>query len=330
MTKQDISSTERPAEPLVTIVIPFLNETAILDMFFESLMPRLQELGMRFEVLCIDNGSTDATFDGILRWRTRYPEIKVLRLSRYFGKEVAMTAGLDHASGDAVVVMDPDLQDPPEMIADFLAKWREGYDMVVATRRSSGIESPLKTLLNRWFYRVFNFVSECGIPDQTGDFRLIDRRIVEVLRHAREKSRFLRGLTAWAGFTSTSILFDRPERRKGKSKSNWLFLWGYALDAILSTTNRPLRIWTYVGVGISLVALFMAAVLIVRTIAFGKDVVGYASTMVTILFLGGIQLLSIGIVAEYVGRVYREVQNRPLYVIDRSHGIAVGRFPPSP
>lgn len=318
----------RPADPLVSIVVPFLNETAILDMFFEALIPQLHALGTPFEVVCIDNASTDATFDGILRWRLRYPEIKALRLSRYFGKEVAMTAGLDHASGDAVVVMDPDLQDPPEMIAAFLEKWRDGYDMVMATRRSSGIESPLKSVLNRWFYRVFNFVSECGIPDKTGDFRLLDRRIVEVVRHAREKSRFLRGLSAWAGFTSTSILFDRPERKKGRSKSNWLFLWGYALDAILSTTNRPLRIWTYVGMGISVLALFMAGLLIIRTLVFGKDVIGYASMMVTILFLGGMQLLSIGIVAEYVGRVYREVQNRPLYVVDQSHGIDAGRFPP--
>lgn len=330
MTDSTASSRVRPADPLVSVVVPFLNETAILDMFFEALMPHLRALGTRFEVICVDNGSTDATFDGILRWRAANPEIKALRFSRYFGKEVAMTAGLDHASGDAVIVMDPDLQDPPEMIPEFLAKWREGVDMVVATRRSSGIESPAKTLLNRWFYRIFNFVSECGIPDQTGDFRLIDRRIVEVVRHAREKSRFLRGLTAWAGFTSASILFDRPERRKGKSKSNWIFLWGYALDAILSTTNRPLRIWTYIGTGISVLSLFMAGLLIIRTLVFGKDVVGYASMMVTILFLGGVQLMSIGIVAEYVGRVYREVQNRPLYVIDRSYGLDAGQFPPAP
>lgn len=329
MNDQATAMQVRPSEPLVSVVVPFLNETAILDIFFEALMPRLRSLGTPFEVICVDNCSSDATFDGILRWRAGNPEIKVLRFSRYFGKEVAMTAGLDHASGDAVVVMDPDLQDPPELIADFLAKWREGYDMVVATRRTSGIDTPLKTLVNRWFYRVFNFVSECGIPDQTGDFRLIDRRIVEVVRHAREKSRFLRGLTAWAGFPSTAIFFDRPERKKGKSKSNWLFLWGYALDAILSTTNRPLRIWTYIGSGISVLSLFMAALLIVRTLLFGEAVVGWASMMVTILFLGGIQLMSIGIVAEYVGRVYREVQNRPLYVIDRSHGIDTGRLPPT-
>ena len=316
----------RNPDALLSIVVPFLNETSILNMFFEQLMPHVQALQMRFEIICIDNGSTDATFDQLMMWRLKHPEIKVIKFSRYFGKEAAMTAGLDHASGDAVVLMDPDLQDPPEMIKTFLDKWREGYDMIYATRRrNDGIESKLKTVLNQWFYKVFNFVSERHIPDQTGDFRLMDARIIEVLRHVREKTRFIRGLTAWAGFSSTSIMFDRPERKKGKSKSNWGFLWGYALDAVLSTTNRPLRIWTYIGAAISGLALLLALVLIVRTMAFGKDVLGYASTMVAILFLGGCQLISIGIVAEYVGRIYREVQNRPLYVVDQSFGITMDR-----
>ncbi len=312
----------RKQDALLSIVVPFLNETSILHMFFEQLMPHLEALQMRYEVICVDNGSTDATFEQLMMWRLKHPEIKVIKLSRYFGKEAAMTAGLDHAFGDAVVLMDPDLQDPPEMLQTFLDKWREGYDMIYATRRrNDGIESKLKTVLNQWFYKVFNFVSERHIPDQTGDFRLIDARIVEVLRSVREKTRFIRGLTAWAGFSSTSIMFDRPPRKKGKSKSNWGFLWGYALDAVLSTTTRPLRIWTYFGAAISTLALLLAVVLIARTIFFGKDVLGYASTMVAILFLGGCQLISIGIVAEYVGRIYREVQNRPLYVVDQSFGI---------
>jgi glycosyltransferase involved in cell wall biosynthesis len=312
----------------LSIVIPFFNEGSIIDLFFEETMPRIAELGMSCELICVDNGSSDITLDRLLMWRLRHPEIKVIKLSRYFGKEAALTAGLDHATGDAVILMDPDLQDPPEMLSSFIDHWIEGFDMVYATRRASGIDSSFKSWLNGMFYRVFNFVCEMGIPSRTGDFRIIDARIVDVLRYTREKSRFLRGLTTWAGFRSKGILFDRPARRKGKSKSNYVFLWGYALDAILSSTTRPLRIWVYLGFAISVTALLAAGVLILRTLLFGKDVIGYASTMVAILFLGGFQLISIGVVAEYIGRIYREVQNRPLYIVDRSFGVTARHMPP--
>jgi len=320
--------TVRDRSSMLSIVIPFFNEEPIIDLFFEETMPRVLELGMPFELICIDNGSRDATLDRLLMWRVRHEQIKILTFSRYFGKEAALTAGLDHASGRAVILMDPDLQDPPEMLRTFVDQWIDGCDMVYATRKASGIDSSFKSWLNSMFYRVFNFVCETGIPSRTGDFRLIDVNIADVVRHTREKSRFLRGLTTWAGFKSRGILFDRPVRRKGKSKSNLLFLWGYALDAILSSTTRPLRIWTYIGFAISLTAALAAIVLIVRTLVFGKDVIGYASTMVAILFLGGFQLVSIGVVAEYIGRIYREVQNRPLYVINRAFGLQAGLLPP--
>lgn len=318
---------ERRTESL-SIVVPFLNESAIINLFFEQLMTEVKKLPVKVEIVCVDNCSRDNTFELLVLWRTKHPEIKVMKFSRYFGKEAALSAGIDYATGDAVVLMDPDLQDPPSLLNEFITKWREGNDLVYATRRESGIEGRTKTFANTMFYKVFNFVSETQIPFKTGDFRLIDRRIVDVIRHLREKSRFLRALSAWAGYTSACVMFDRPPRVKGESKSNYGFLWRYALDALLSTTTRPLRIWTYVGLAISGLAMLGALFLFIRALFFFKDVPGYASMMVAILFLGGFQLLSIGIVAEYVGRIYREVQDRPLYVVDQAVGVDATLLPP--
>lgn len=304
------------------MVVPFLNETKVIDMFFDRLMPEVRKLGMNYEIVCIDNGSRDDTLFKLLAWREKDPLIKVITFSRYFGKEAALSAGLDHADGDAVVMMDPDLQDPPELLAPLIAKWREGFEVVYATRRKSGIETPFRRIATAMFYRVFNFVSEVPIPGSTGDFRLIDRRIVEILRGMKERSRFFRALSTWVGFRSTAIYFDRPARPTGKSKSNSLFLWGYALDAIMSSTTRPLRIWTYIGFSISTLAIFAAVSLAIRALMFGRDVPGYASLMITVLFLGGIQLISIGVVAEYVGRIFREVQGRPLYITNKAYGLS--------
>lgn len=310
----------RDHNALLSVIVPCLNESSVLDMLFEQLLPELKKLGMPCEIICIDNGSRDDTLGKLLAWREGNPEIKVISLSRYFGKEAALTAGLDRAAGQAVILMDPDLQDPPELIPQFVAKWREGFDVVCATRRSSGIETRVRRVANAMFYRFFNFVSEIPIPPNTGDFRLMDQRIVDILRSMPERARFLRALSTWVGFRSTAVLFDRPARPTGESKSTSLFLWGYALEAIMSSTTRPLRVWTYVGFSISSVALFAAIVLVLRTLIFGQDVPGYASTMVAILFFSGFQLISLGVVAEYVGRIYREVQGRPLYVVDRAYG----------
>ena len=303
------------------MIVPFLNESSVIDMLFDRLLPDLKKLGMPHEIICVDNGSRDDSLGKLLAWREGHPEVKVISLSRYFGKEAALTAGLDHAAGQAVIFMDPDLQDPPELIPQFVAKWRAGFDVVYATRRSSGIETRVRRLANAMFYRIFNFVSEIPIPPNTGDFRLIDRRIVDILRSMPERARFLRALSTWVGFRSTAVTFDRPARPTGESKSTSLFLWGYALEAIMSSTTRPLRVWTYLGFSISSAALLSALVLVLRTVIFGKDVPGYASTMVAILFLSGFQLISLGVVAEYVGRIYREVQGRPLYIVERTYGL---------
>ena len=305
---------------LLSMIVPFLNESRVIDMFFKHLLPELKKLGMPYEIICVDNGSRDDSLGRLLAWRDGNPEIKVISLSRYFGKEAALTAGLDQAAGQAVILMDPDLQDPPELLPQFVVKWKEGFDVVYATRRSSGIETRVRRTANAMFYRLFNLVSEIPIPLNTGDFRLLDRRIVDILRSMPERARFLRALSTWVGFRSTAVMFDRPARLIGESKSTSLFLWGYALEAIMSSTTRPLRVWTYAGFAISSGALLTAIVLVLRTAIFGRDVPGYTSTMVVILFFSGFQLISLGVVAEYVGRIYREVQGRPLYIVDRTYG----------
>lgn len=310
----------RDHNALLSVIVPFLNENSVIDMLFDHLLRELRKLGVPHEIICVDNGSRDDSLGRLLAWRDGHPEIKVISLSRYFGKEAALTAGLDHATGQAVILMDPDLQDPPELIPQFVAKWREGFDVVYATRRSSGIETRVRRRANAMFYRLFNFVSETPIPPNTGDFRLLDRRIVDVLRSMPERARFLRALSTWVGFRSTAVMFDRPARPTGESKSTSLFLWGYALEAIMSSTTRPLRVWTYIGSSISGLALVAAIVIVLRTAIFGREVPGFASTIIAILLLSGFQLISIGVVAEYVGRIYREVQGRPLYVVDRTYG----------
>ena len=306
---------------MLSVIVPFLNESGVIDIFFDHLLRELRTLGMPYEIICVDNGSSDDSLGRLLAWRDGNPAIKVIRFSRYFGKEAALTAGLDHAVGQAVILMDPDLQDPPELIPQFVEKWIEGFDVVYATRRSSGLETRVRRRANAMFYRFFNFVSEIPIPAYTGDFRLLDRRIVRILCSMPERARFLRALSTWVGFRSTAVMFDRPARPTGKSKSTSLFLWGYALEAIMSSSTRPLRVWTYVGTFISAIALLAAVVLVLRTAISGRVVPGFASTMVAILFLSGFQLISTGIVAEYVGRIYREVQGRPLYVVDRTYGL---------
>lgn len=311
----------RDHNALLSVIVPFLNESSVIDMLFDHLLRELKKLDMPYEIICVDNGSRDDSLGKLLAWRGQDPQIKVISLSRYFGKEAALTAGLDHAAGQAVIFMDPDLQDPPELIPQFVAKWKEGFDIVYATRRSSGIETWVRRMANAMFYRLFNFLSEVPIPPNTGDFRLLDRRVVGILRSMPERARFLRALSTWVGFRSTAVVFDRLTRPTGESKSTSLFLWGYALEAIMSSTTRPLRVWTYIGFSISSAAMLVAIVLILRTVIFGKDVPGYASMMVAILFFSGFQLISLGVVAEYVGRIYREVQGRPLYIVEHAYGL---------
>jgi glycosyltransferase involved in cell wall biosynthesis len=263
----------------------------------------------------------------LLEHRSRNGAIKVIQLSRNFGKEAALTAGLDYARGRAVIPIDCDLQDPPELIPDLVEKWGEGYDVVYATREFRQSDDFVKRLTASGYYKVFNLLSDVAIPYDAGDFRILDRRVVDVVRALPERKRFNKGLFAWVGFRQTGIGYHREQRTTGSSKWRPWQLWNFAMDGIFSFSTWPLRIWSYVGFILSSLAIIYAGFLMVRTLVQGIDVPGYASTLVVILFLGGIQLISLGIFGEYLGRIFEEVKQRPLYVVSGAYGIS--ESPPS-
>ncbi|MEQ9625278.1 glycosyltransferase family 2 protein [Coleofasciculus chthonoplastes] len=306
----------------LSIVVPLHNEEPNLEYLFARLESVLTSLKLRYEIVCVDDGSKDNTLMYLIQHHHRNPAIKVVSLSRNFGKEIALTAGIDYASGAAVVPIDADLQDPPELIRELVGRWHEGFDVVYATRRSRQGESWLKRFTANAFYRVISSISSVPIPRNTGDFRLLDRRVVEILKRMPERTRFMKGLFAWVGFHQISIVYDRSPRYKGKTKWNYWRLWNFAVDGITSFTLVPLKIWGYVGLVLSLFAFLYAAFLMIRTLIFGIVVPGYASLMVVTLFLGGMQLLTLGIIGEYLGRVYEEVKRRPLYLVRDCYGFA--------
>jgi glycosyltransferase involved in cell wall biosynthesis len=296
------------------------NEESNIDFFFERVESVLKTLNTSYEIICVNDGSRDNTIQSLIKHHQRNYCIKVINLSRNFGKEIALTAGIDHTSGDAVIPIDADLQDPPELIEELINKWQEGYDVVYATRRSRQGESWLKRFTANTFYRIIGKMSHIPIPPNTGDFRLMDRRVVEALKKMPERTRFMKGLFAWVGFKQTCILFDREARFQGKTSWNYWKLWNFALDGIISFTLIPLKVWSYIGLVISLISLLYASFLVIRTLIFGIDVPGYASIMVAVLFLGGIQLISLGVIGEYIGRIYEEVKERPLYLVKEYYG----------
>lgn len=304
----------------LSIVVPLHNESENIDAFFLRITPILESTGLEHEIICIDDGSSDDTAARIYQHHTQDARVKLLMLSRNFGKEAATSAGLDVAQGDAVIPIDADLQDPPELIPQMIVQWQAGFDVVLATRQSREGESAFKKTTANVFYRFIGRLSTVEIPANTGDFRLIDRKVVNVIRRMPERSRFMKGIFAWPGFRTTTLYFDRAPRHAGSSKWSWFKLWKFALDGIFSFTTAPLKIWLYVGFFISMLSLSYASFLVLRTLFFGADIPGYASLMTAILFMGGIQLLSIGIIGEYVGRIYRESKQRPLYVIDKAYG----------
>ena len=305
--------------PVLSLVVPVKDEEEAIAPFVERVTSALSAIddaaSKRFEILFVDDGSTDSTMDEIRRANAADPRIRALSLSRNFGKEAALSAGLDHARGEAVVPMDVDLQDPPEVLGDMIAKWREGFEIVYGVRTNRKTDSLPKRLTADLYYRAHNRLSNDKIPEHAGDFRLLDRKVVDVIRSMPERTRFMKGLFAWAGFRQASVKYRRQPRQIGKTKFNYWKLWTFALDGITSASTVPLRVWSYVGGIVALLALAYAVFIAVRTMIFGVQVPGYASLMVAILFLGGLQLLSLGILGEYVGRILIETKHRPLYVV---------------
>lgn len=308
------------APPLLSFVVPVFNEQDAVAAFLQALAPVMAQLPVRCELVFVNDGSRDATLERLLALAAADERVRVVDLSRNFGKEAALTAGLDHAAGEAVVVMDVDLQDPPELVPTMVERWLAGYDVVLGKRVRRANDTPMKRASAGAFYRTYNRVSTVSIPENVGDFRLMDRRVVQALAALPERIRFMKGLFAWVGFPSTEVEYERPPRERGETKFNYWKLWNFALDGVTSFSTMPLRVWTYVGVAIALFAFAYAAVIVAKTLFLGTDVPGYASTLTSVLFLGGIQLIGLGVIGEYLGRVYVEVKQRPVYLVNRRYG----------
>ena len=308
--------TPRSDRPFISLVVPVFNEESSIALFVETVERILSGQNCSYELVFVDDGSRDKTLEALRSAKSRNPAIVILSLSRNFGKDAAMTAGLDHAKGDAVIPMDVDLQDPPELITRFIERWRDGVDIVYGVRSSRASDGPIKRVSAGWFYSLFNLMSRTRIPFNAGDFRLMDRRVVDEVNRLRERSRFMKGLMAWPGFRTEAIEFERPQRAAGRTSWNYWNLWNFALDGITSFSTVPLRLWLYVGAGISFLSFFYALFIVVHAFIAGRDVPGYASLMVAVVFFGGIQLVSIGLVGEYVGRIFLEIKGRPIYIIN--------------
>lgn len=303
--------------PTLSVVVPVYNEGEGLLAFHARLARVMNDLGESWEVVYVNDGSRDASLATLEALRADDPACAVVNLSRNFGKEIAMTAGLDHAGGAAVVMIDADLQDPPEVIPDLVAAWRQGWDMVYAQRRVREGETWMKRTTADLFYRTMQRIGRVRMPRNTGDFRLMSRRVVDALLQLREQHRFMKGLFAWVGFPAIAVPYDRAPRHAGRSSFNYWKLWNFALEGITSFTVMPLKIATYLGLATALLSAVFGGQIIVRTLLFGNPVPGYPSLMAVILFLGGAQLVTLGIIGEYLGRVFNETKGRPLYLVER-------------
>ncbi|MDB2414432.1 glycosyltransferase family 2 protein [Rickettsiales bacterium] len=314
------TKTSAKKKKLLSIIAPIYNEAENLEAFFDNVIEKLKATNLDWEIICINDSSTDNSLELLHTFRKKNSKIKIISFSRNFGKEAALTAGLKYANGDAAIPIDTDLQDPPDIIIELVKKWQEGFKVVNAKRKSRNQESWLKRSSADCFYKFISGIASVKIPSNVGDFRLIDRKVIDVINKMPERTRFMKGIFAWPGFDSATIEYERPQRHKGNSSWNYWKLWQFALDGIISFSTLPLKIWTYIGTIISAIALIYASILVARTLVFGIDVPGYASIMTAVLFIGGIQLIGLGVIGEYVGRIYKETKHRPIYVIEEQVG----------
>jgi polyisoprenyl-phosphate glycosyltransferase len=308
------------ATHLLSLVVPVYNEENSIDIFMEEITKVLDQLDMKREIIFINDGSRDNTLSILIELQKKNTDVKVINLSRNFGKDIALTAGLDATSGDAIIPMDVDLQDPPELILDFVREWRKGFDVVYGTRRFRKTDSAFKRFSSTYFYRLFNRLSNFPIPYNTGDYRLMDKKVIDVIRQMPERDRFMKGIFAWVGFATQKVEYDRPSRAKGETKWNYIKLFRFAIDGILSFSSWPLRIWTIIGLSVASVSFMYGLWLVIRTVFFGVDVKGYPSLIVSVLFMGSLNLSGIGMLGEYLARVYNETKRRPLYITKDKFG----------
>jgi len=314
--RMELGADKRPERPgrRLSVIVPVLDEESVVPVFLERMETLAQDLRDkvdRVEIVFVDDGSSDRTVACILEWASKALDIKVIKLSRNFRKDSALAAGLDYATGDAVIPMDVDLQDPPELIPRMVDVWLDGAKMVNAKRISRATDNLIKRSTSKAFYKVFNSLCDFHVEPNVGDFRLLDRQVVDVLNEMTERVRFMIGLFAWVGFKPVTLEYERLERAAGKTKWSFWKLWNFALDGITGSSTLPLRAWTYFGVGIAALAVVMGFFLIARTLIHGIDVPGYASLMVVVLFLGAFNLMALGVMGEYIGRLTVETKKRP-------------------
>ena len=302
--------------PTISIIAPCYNEEETIEPFLRRIEEILTQINEPYEIVFINDGSNDNTLNVLLNAKQNFKNIRIINFSRNFGKEAALTAGLDKARGEAAIPIDVDLQDPPELIKELVARWREGYDVVLAKRADRTSDSFAKRVSADLFYKLNGKISNVDIPNNVGDFRLMSKRTVEALKQLPENQRFMKGLFAWVGFKTTVIEYAREKREAGQSSFNGWKLWNFALDGITSFSTLPLRIWLYIGALVSFLSFLYGSFIILKTLIFGVDLPGYASLAVIMLFLGGIQLIGIGILGEYIGRIYSESKRRPSYIIE--------------
>ena len=311
-------------ESLLSIVVPVFNETGVISVFYTRLKKVVDSLSsLSYEIIFIDDGSKDDSYQKLIDIANLDPNVKVIKFSRNFGHQIAITAGIDMAKGDAVVVIDADLQDPPEVIVKFVEKWKEGYDVVYGVRETREGETWLKLLTAKLFYKTLKTFSKVDIPVSVGDFRLMSRRVVEQLKEMRERDRFVRGLVSWVGFNQTGVHYPRDKRHAGETKYPYMKMIQFAVDGITSFSTVPLRLATWLGYLASFLAFLYACSVFVQK-AMGYTVQGWATMMVGVLFLGGVQLICLGILGEYIGRIFNEIKERPLYIIQEVYDLHKG------